>query len=424
MSLLGALGWYGRWDVAVAVARNPRCPAWTQRRLSRSGFWAVRAAVAASPSAPPAVLNRLAGRRDARITMAVAANPALQADPVEALLRSPLVYVRGVAAAHPAAPADALRRLADGMSEPAWVLRAIATNPSCPAELSDELLTWITIGGPGKTDPRFDPVQCTGFPASTEISPTVWYAEQATRADAERHPLWRVRAAVPAARKTLKLATLRELRRDPRPEVRRTVAGYVGVPLRDVREMLGDADLAVARTAARVRSANRRRFLRRRLPRYAARIAPLGVAVGLWLTSMVASTPGTATTPPGATTLAQTCATTSAWLTDLSRTGAAEVPGSLGLPDGAWLACGPITTAGPEAILVSTGSSGLTVLVADTVILPDGKTYTDVPLHIAAARKGLLSLSNSPSVVLVTITPDEKRSRAVSATLTFLPAPL
>jgi hypothetical protein len=420
MSLLGALGWYGRWDVAVAVAQNPRCPAWTQRRLSRSGFWAVRAAVAASPSAPQKVLRRLAGRRDARITMAAAANPALQADLVEALLRSPQVYVRGVAAAHPAAPADALRRLADGMSEPAWVLRAIATNPSCPAELSDELLTWITIGGPGKTDPRFDPVQCTGFPASTEISPAVWYAEQAGRTDAEWHPLWRVRAAVPAARKTLKLATLRELRRDPRPEVRRTVAGFTGVLPRDVREMLGDADPAVARTAARVRSPNRRRFFRRRLPLYVARLAPFGLVALILAFVYTQGTP----TSPGAATLSQTCASTSGWLTDLSRPATAQVPGTLGLPDGGWLACGPVAAAGPEAILVSTGSSGLTVLVADTVMLPDGQTYTDVPLHIPAARKGLLSLSDSPSVVVVTITPDEKRSRAVTAMLTFLPAPL
>jgi hypothetical protein len=420
VSLLAALGWYGRWDVAVAVARNPRCPAWTQRRLSHSGFWAVRAAVAASPSSPPKVLRRLAGRHDARITMAVAANPALQADLIAALLRSPQVYVRGVAAAHPAAPADALRTLAEGMSEPAWVLRAIATNPSCPAELSDELLTWITIGGPGKTDPRFDPVQCTGFPASTETSPDVWYAEHARHADAERHPLWRVRAAVPAARKRLRLSTARELRRDPRPEVRRTVAGFTGVLPRDVREMLGDADPAVARIAARVRSANRRRFLRRRLPLYVARLAPFGLVVGV-LIPVFTSAGGTPTPP---VTLSETCALTSGWLTDLSRPAAARVPGSLELPDGGWLACGPITSAAPEAIFMSTGSSGLTVLVADTVILPDGKTYTDAPFHLAAARKGLLSLSGDPSVVVVTITPDDKRSRAVSATLTFLSAPL
>jgi hypothetical protein len=352
--------------------------------------------------------------------MAAAANPALQADLVEALLRSPQVYVRGVAAAHPAAPADALHRLADGMSEPAWVLRAVATNPSCPAGLSDELLTWITIGGPGKTDPHFDPVQCTGFPASTEVSPAAWYAEQARRPDAEWHPLWRVRAAVPAARKTLKLSTVRELRRDPRPEVRRAVAGFTGVLPRDVREMLGDADPTVTRTATRVRSANRRRFLRRRLPLYIARLALLGLVVGV-LIPVITSAGGTPTPP---VTLSAICASTSGWLTDLSAPGTARVPGALGLPDGGWLACGPITTAGPEAILVSTGSSGLTVLVADTVILPDGKTYTDVPLHIAAARKGLLTLSNGPSVVVVTISPDEKRSRAVTATLAFMSAPL
>jgi hypothetical protein len=417
--LLRALGWFGRWDVAVAVAGNPRCPAGTQRRLSRSGFWAVRAAVAASPSAPPKVLRRLAGGHDARITMAAAANPALQADLVEALLRSPQVYVRGVAAAHPAAPAEALRGLAEGMSEPAWVLRAIATNPSCPAELSDELLTWITIGGPGKTDPRFDPVQCTGFPASTEISPAAWYAELAGRTDAEWHPLWRVRAAVPAARKTLKLATLRELRRDPRPEVRRTVAGYTGVLPRDVREMLGDADPAVTRTAARVRSANRRRFLRRRLPRFAGGLAPFALVALILVFVYTQGTP----TSPGASTLSQTCSSTPGWLTDLSRPATGQVPGAVGLPDGGWLACGPVAAAGPEAILVSTGSSGLTVLMADTVILPDGKASTDVPLHIAAARESLLSLSNGPSVVVVTITPDDKRSRAVTAMLTFMSAP-
>jgi hypothetical protein len=300
------------------------------------------------------------------------------------------------------------------------VLRAVATNPSCPAELSDELLTWITIGGPGKTDPHFDPVQCTGFPASTEVSPAAWYAEQARRPDAEWHPLWRVRAAVPAARKTLKLSTVRELRRDPRPEVRRTVAGFTGVLPRDVREMLGDADSAVARIAARVRSANRRRFLRRRLPRYVARLAPFGLVVGV-LIPVFTSTQGTST-PPG--TLSETCASTSGWLTDLPRSAPAQVPGSLSLPDGGWLACGPVTTAGPEAILVSTGSSGLTVLVADSVILPDDKTYTDVPLHIAPGRESLLSLSDTPSVVVVTITPDGTPSREITASLTFIPGPL
>ncbi len=419
--LLRVLGQYGRWDVAAAVARNPRCSAGTQRWLSYSGNWAVKAAVAANPSAPPGVLRRLAGRPDARLSMAVAANPALQADLVEALLRSPQVYVRGVAAGHPAAPPDALRGLAEGMSEPAWVLRAIAINPSCPAELSDELLTWITIGGPGKTDPAFDPVRCSGFPASTEISPAAWYAEQATGTDAERHPLWRVRAAVPAARKRLKLSTLRELRRDPRPEVRRSVAGFQGVFPRDIREMLGDADPAVARIAARVRSANRRRFLRRRLPRYLARLAPFGLV--LWvIISVITSTHGTPA-PPGAPTLSQTCARTSAWLTDLPARAAAHVPGSLDLPDGGWLTCGPVNAAGPQGILVSTGSSGLTVLVADTVILSDGKTYTDAPVDIAAAQTSLLTLANDPSVVVVTITPDGKRSRAVSAKLTFISPP-
>ncbi len=239
-----------RWDVRAAVAANPRCPRLLLRSMARSSDWAVRAAVAGSANAPARLLVRLIRRSPACVRLYAAANPSLTAAPADLLLADPDLYVRGVAAAHPAASAAALRRLAAGLAEPAWILRRIAANPSCPADLSDQVLTWIALGAAGRADPLFDPLACTGHPGDTGVAPTAWYLEQARGHAAEMHPLWRVRATVVRAVGRLPGQRVLPLARDPRPEVRRTIAGVHRLSLNIRLELARDADPVVARLAS------------------------------------------------------------------------------------------------------------------------------------------------------------------------------
>src|SRR5262249_2635693 len=146
--------------------------------------------------------------------------------------------VRAVAAGHSEAPPDQLCRLTEGLTAPAWVLRAAAANPSCPPDVSDQVLTWIALGGPGSSDPMFDPLGCTGHPGDTEGALAVWYTVEARSPLAYRHPLWRVRASIAQANATVPIDQGKELCRDPRVEVRRSVAGLVGIPMRNVRELM------------------------------------------------------------------------------------------------------------------------------------------------------------------------------------------
>lgn len=198
----GTLMWLfarrGAWDVAAAIAANANCPRRVQATLAKSQYWAVRANLAANPAARQEVLLALSRSYTAahQVSLALATNPSLDTGLVDSLLRHENRYVRRVAAAHPAASAAGLAALADGLSEPAWTLRAIAANPSCPADLSDQLLTWLALGGPVHADPMFDPVACTGHPADTRSSAASWYARQAEDLWACKHPLWRVRAAI------------------------------------------------------------------------------------------------------------------------------------------------------------------------------------------------------------------------------------
>jgi len=420
-SLLWWLARLGRWDVGVAVARNPNCGMRVLRYHAFSPTWAVQAAVASNVRARLDVITRLAGSYDARVAIAAAGNLSLAPSMVAALLRSPDIYVRGVAAAHPNAPPDELRRLAEGMSEPAWVLRAIAANPSCPAELSDQLLTWIALGGAGKQDPLFDPVTCKGHPASTDGAAFAWYTEAAKRGDAERHPLWRVRAAVAPARKQLPLATVRQLRRDARPEVRRTVAGFIGVRPREVREMMGDADPIAARIATQVRSANRKRYWKIHSPRWRRRALRLAPAALLFCLPVVSGLFQGSGRSGGSSTPTAQCASTVRWL------GAARPTATLthrpatalgGLPGGGWLACGP-TAGEPHAVLLTAGSTTLGFIVPATVLLPNGQEYSDLPLQVAAGHAGLFYLPQSPQQVVIAIYPRNRQSDAVLVTVSF-----
>jgi len=240
-----------RWDVACIVAANPSCPGRLLRsgRLCGSQVLAVRMAVAAGAAGPPSIFARLA-RDNAAVRLFLATNPALSPEVVDSLLADPDRYVGRVAAAHLRASPEALVRLADGMTAPAWTLRAIAANPACPPDLSDQLLTWLALGGPGASDPRFDPAPCSGHPGDPGANLAVWYRDEAANAtDPLRHPLWRVRAAIPASRKSTPYIWLAEMARDIRPEVRQVASRYSGLPAVVLKELSDDAAAVVAKQA-------------------------------------------------------------------------------------------------------------------------------------------------------------------------------
>jgi hypothetical protein len=122
------------------------------------------------------------------------------------------------------------------------------------------LLTWLSLGGAEHADPMFDPVACTGHPADTRVTEWAWYREQAGGKAAERHALWRVRESVVYAG-LLTYDHVWVLARDPRPEVRRTIAAQRWRMLNILLELRRDADPAVASMAA---AALKRHPLRRK----------------------------------------------------------------------------------------------------------------------------------------------------------------
>lgn len=271
-----------RWDVLALVAANPRCPPSMLRSMVWAPDWAIRAAVAANPAATLPILESLITGSGPRVRLYAAGNPSLSEPLAGRLLADPDQFVRAVAARHPAASAAALGQLAEGMAEPAWVLQAIAGNPACPPELTDQLLTWIALGGSGHSDPLFDPVECTGNPGDTRFEPFAWYQEQARRPGAERHPLWAVRASVLNAQHRISLVQARSLARDPRPEVRRSLAtGQLPLDVR--RQLRRDADPQVAGLAAAVgtrnKQAERKRQARRLIPVWLGLGMPLAIAL-------------------------------------------------------------------------------------------------------------------------------------------------
>lgn len=286
-----ALLWFllfHKWDVRAALAANPRTPVPLLRVLRWTTDWAVCAAVAANPAATSRLLDRLVSGEPPCVRLYAATNPSLIPPLADRLLADPDPYVRGVAATHPAATGDALARLADGMTEPAWILRRIAAHPACPVQMSDELLTWLALGGAGNADPMFDPVECTGHPADTSVPAYGWYRQQAQRAGADEHPLWRVRAAVLGSGGRISAGRAWALARDPRPDVRRVIARAGLLPLNIRLELRRDADQTAAAAAYRRpgSSGGPRRAIVLLL-----RLAPVGAAIGGLLSVMNTSTP-------------------------------------------------------------------------------------------------------------------------------------
>lgn len=380
-----------RWDARAAVAANPRCPERLRKKLAWSPDWAVRAAVASSPATGSGTLEGLIGGADARIRLQVAGNPALTGALADRLLRDRDPYVRAVAAAHPSAPPAGLQRLASGMSEPAWVLRAIAGNPACPADLSDQLLTWIALGGAGHSDPLFDPVTCTGHPGDTRYTVMSWYLEQARGHTAAQHPLWRVRVLVLPARHSIAADVARELARDPRSEVRRTIAGVAVLPA-DLRlELTCDADPGVARlaaaAAARKGAAGRGRW---------DRTARLLVSAALPLLVVVAAIVAAATTP----------GQPAAGRPPVSAAAGSEITAGSGISAGSWplgagsgipttmilsgggaVMCG-LTTSSPHTgvVLVNAGRTEVKVDIPGAVRVPGGQAVPQ-PVVVAAGQQ-------------------------------------
>src|SRR5262249_53237762 len=160
------------------VVSNPSCPSSVLVDLAPKWPWSVRAAIAASPHAPPEVLARYI-KDNAAVAFELAGNPTISTDVVSALLHHRNEYVVGRAAAHPAAGAEELSALVATFDRSAWVLRAAASNPACPENVSAEVLTWIALGGTGSDNAAFDPVSCRGHPGDQNISEIVWYRSAA-----------------------------------------------------------------------------------------------------------------------------------------------------------------------------------------------------------------------------------------------------
>lgn len=243
----------GRWDVRRSVAGNPACPQWLLvGRLALDRRWSVREAVAASPRTSGVVLSLYARDRLAPLRFAVAGNRSLPSRTAERLLRDQDAYVAGVAASHPGLRSTVLSARFGGMEAPAWVLRRAATNPSCPPELAEQVLTWLALGG-AHGDPGFDPVTCDGHPGDTDQSAWQWYGAEVKRTEHPwHHPLWAVRARSTLGRQTVQTAVLRHLARDPVPEVRRVVLGFRGLGQPLYHELTGDADQVVRQAAPRL----------------------------------------------------------------------------------------------------------------------------------------------------------------------------
>jgi hypothetical protein len=268
------------------------------------------------------------------------------------------------------------------MSEPAWALRAIAGNPSCPADLSDQLLTWIALGGSGDTDPLFDPVECTGHPGGTRFGPVAWYREQARRDGAELHPLWRVRAEVMPALGRLPAHRAGTLSHDPRPEVRRTIARLPQLPHSIRWELMSDGDPQVARLASggeQVGTA-RRRVIGRRL----LRLLPV-VPGFVLLVNAVAS---------------QQATSGGAWEA---------------LPGGGSISCLPGSGPPISFIYVAAGSTGVTLHVAGDVMNAGGWVVQS-PVAIPAGGRARWLLDGSASV-RVTASRDGGSAAGASSTL-------
>lgn len=400
----------GYWNVALVALEHPACPARSYRRLwrgswSASGGWsffpAIDAAVAVNSRASPFLWDRLEHVSPAWLRLHMAANPAAPARVINRLLGDVDPYVRRVAAAHPAASPERLRQLCADFAQPAWTLRAAATNPTCPEDLSDQLLTWLALGGAGASDPLFDPVTCSGHPGPTEQHPATWYANAARQAGAATHPLWRVRAAIPSALGRIPISTLTLLARDSRPEVRRQAARFSALPYSVLEELHADTDPSVVRLA----EAALKNKAKERLPwlRSMRRLRWLPLTIVIIVTAISGLL--NAHTPPSSSGLPP-----------------ADISGSLPFADTITAPPGTVTVTRPVAgggvveagtvagapqlpfVWVTAGSVPLTVTVPDAVSFGASDTAVSGPVQVGAGQHRLVVLPYDPTSIDVTVT--------------------
>lgn len=406
-----------RWDVRAAVVANPRCPRQRHNAAVYASDWAVRAAVASNPCAVAEILEKLIRGSRAPIRLYVAANPALTQGLADLLLADRDPYVRAVAAAHPAASAAGLRRLAEGMSEPAWVLRALAANPSCPADLSDQLLTWIALGGAGHADPLFDPLECSGHPGDTRFAATAWYLEQAGREAAEHHPLWRVRATVIRAAGRISADRARILARDPRPEVRRTIAGAGILPLNIRLELRHDADPQTARLASAAFERKNGSASKQRLAR-AGRHILLAFGPALVIGALLAQSliEGADQPAPGGSAAARTTGGVNGSGRGKS-TNSVAIPVIHTLPGNGSLTCLLLSSSSRiDAVSVTAGSRKLMLHIPAAVAVAGRRPVRDL-VTVPAGRSARFLLTSGPARLMVTATGGGRPSSRTILTL-------
>lgn len=375
-----------RWDVAAAVAGNSGCPRGLRGWLASSPRWAVQAAVAASPHTPAELLSSLVSDSAGRVRLYVAANRSAPGPVIDRLLADRNPYVRAVAAAHPAASPAALEELAAGLTQPAFVLRAAGANPACPDGLSEQILTWLALGGAGSADPLFDPVECTGHPGDTTITAQAWYFEQASSGLAETSALWRLRAVTIPATRRITIGA-RELTRDPRPEVRRVAARFINMPAGLLRELQQDGDPQTAQAAAAsLTAATRSPHLRRQ--RLRGRLWLLGPLIS------VAGLIGTVTTSQ-----------TSASRPPVHPSALASGVRTYTVYGGATVTCAQLRSSGEgRQFLVSftNGSIAVDLRIPEARVWPGGLPASQ-PVHVAANAHREFTVPASSGTVTVTV---------------------
>jgi hypothetical protein len=356
---------HGPWDVAAAVAANASTP----QRVLADGFilrptWAVRSALASNASAPGVVLTQLATSDEAVLRMHTAANPSLPSKTVDALLRDPDVYVRAVAASNPRASAPALAALAEPMTDPAWVLRAVATNPTCPRTLSDEILTWIALGGTGNTDPTFEPLTCEGHPGDTTVGLYSWYRKAAQDNDTDMHPLWRVRSVITSTWPRIPGVVLMKLAVDPQLEVRRSVSGFKELTFARLKHLTRDADPQVAEGAIRAlkNKGKGRRYWLRATPRRAI-LVPV-VLTGFVISHVIGPQPGTSVASPVSGSFTNSAPAVLA--------GGIDNDVAVQLPGGGQLVAQPLGGGGSGVLILSTGYLALDIQLPVPAFTPFG----------------------------------------------------
>jgi hypothetical protein len=240
-----ALTRHSSWDVRAVLAARQDISSSNFRRLCTSTDWAVLDALAANHALASKQIQRIPVRHEA-ITLTQVQHPdcpvTILQNAISAWSADP--HVRAVALRHPALDTATLRSAAEDLRAPAWVLSSIARNPSCPPDVRDGLLAWITVGGAGHTDPMFDPATGVGHPGDTRT-------DRNAAVNSYAGPRARVaifRLAWARAQKNLGPSALKLLARDPDPAIRQRAAQFTNRAM--LRTLTDDADAKVVQQAS------------------------------------------------------------------------------------------------------------------------------------------------------------------------------